>query len=110
MLTIKRTCSNKIITRALQSENKPLIALLALNAEDCEPCSDATQLTQGLKQRPQSAIVYNQHPDALNLVANLDLPAQQLFIEITQDTKGVLGLQALRRNKNQRETLELVYA
>ena len=37
------------------------------------------------------------------------LPASQVFIEIRQDTKGVLGLHALRRGDAGVDTLELIY-
>jgi len=39
----------------------------------------------------------------------LNLPESQVFIEIRQDTKGVLGLHAVRRSKPDNETLELIY-
>jgi len=109
MLTIKRTCSNKIITRALDSEDKPLIALLMPNAEDCEVCIDRDQLKAGLEANPQAIIVYNQQADAIALVKNLEVPPQQVFIEIRQDTKGVLGLQAYHKRDHAPEALELFH-
>ncbi len=109
MLTIKRTCTNKIITRALAVEGKPLVAILRPGAEDCEPCFDRQQLQNLLDENPQAMIVYNQHEDAINLVKHLVTPPAQVFIEIKQDTKGVLGLQATLDNHGQQETLELIY-
>lgn len=108
MLTIKRTCTNKIITRALQYENRPLIATLNLNADDCEICEDTKQLKQRLLHSPELAIVYNQNADAISLLESIETPLNQLFIEIRQDTKGVLGLHASYQNNNQSETLELL--
>ncbi len=109
MLTIKRTCTNKIITRALDSEDKPLIALLMPNAEDCEVYIDRDQLKAGLEANPQAIIVYNQQADAVALVENLEVPPQQIFIEIRQDTKGVLGLQAYHKRDHTPEALELFH-
>ena len=109
MLTIKRTCTNKIITRALALEGKPLVAILRPGAEDCEPCFDTQKLQILLDKYSQAMIVYNQHEDAIKLVQHLEAPPAQVFIEIKQDTKGVLGLRAFRDNRGQQETLELIY-
>ena len=109
MLTIKRTCTNKIITRALGLEGKPLVAILYPGAEDCEPCADAQQLQKLLSESSEAIIVYNQHRYSISLIENLATPPTQVFIEIRQDTKGVLGLHAIRNNQGLQETLELVY-
>jgi hypothetical protein len=109
MLTIKRTCTNKIITRALQQEGRPLIAVLPVDAEDCKPCENENQLNELLGLFPASMVVYNQHPDAIKLVQQLQLPDAQVFVEISQDTRGVLGLHAIRKHGNLQETLELIY-
>ena len=109
MLTISRSASYRIITRALQLEGEALVALLAPAAADCEPCATAEQLSDGLQAQPDSIIVYNQQDAARALIAQLDLPASQVFIEIRQDTRGVLGLHAQRRGAGGVETLELIY-
>lgn len=109
MVKIKRTCANKIITRALQIDSKPLLAILLPDAEDCIPCSDVLQLGRLLEKDPAAIIVYNQHPQSTQVIDNLQAPAGQIFVEIRQDTKGVLGLHALRKSNGQAETLELVY-
>jgi hypothetical protein len=109
MLTIKRSCSYRIITRAVQMNDQPLVALLMPAGDDCEPCLDQVQLQASLDANPQAIIVYNQHADALALVQNLNTPATQIYIEIRQDTKGVLGLHALRFEDQKPVTLELIY-
>jgi len=109
MLTIKRTCTNKIITRALRLDGKPLLAILRHGAEDCQPCSDLQQLQRLLDETPEAMIVYNQHEDSIKLIECMKTPAAQVFIEIRQDTKGVLGLHAIRKKGHQQETLELNY-
>jgi hypothetical protein len=109
MMTIRRSCSYRIITRAVHAEGQPLVGLLAPGADDCELCLDADQLQAAVKARADTVIVYNQHADALALVDTLNLPESQVFIEIRQDTKGVLGLHAVRRSKPDNETLELIY-
>ena len=108
-LAIKRTCTNKIITRALILEGQPLIAILHPGAEDCDPCEDEQQLLDQLNKNPGAMIVYNQHADAIQLIDQLKLPAEQIFVEIQQDTKGVLGLHAIRRSESGQQTLELIY-
>ena len=109
MLTISRSASYRIITRAVSLDGQPLLALLETDADDCEPCADWDQLQARLKDQPDSIVVYNQHAEAHGLIAALSFPAKQIFIEIRQDTKGVLGLHALRRNATGIDTLELIY-
>ena len=109
MMTIKRSCSYRIITRAVNADNRPLVALLTPGADDCNLCPDADQLQAAVDAQPDTVIVYNQHAEARELVNGLTLAEDQVFIEIRQDTKGVLGLHALRRGKSGSETLELIY-
>ena len=109
MIKIKRTCTHKIITRALALGSKPLLAILVPDAEDCIPCTGLQELGALLKKEPKAIIVYNQHPLAAQLIDALQAPADQVFVEIRQDTKGVLGLHALRKQNGRSETLELVY-
>ena len=109
MLTIQRSASYRIITRAVILDGQPLVALLTPGATDCEPCDDVAQLQARLDANADLIVVYNQHPDARALVDKLNLPASQIYIEIRQDTKGVLGLHALRRGAPAIETLELIY-
>ena len=109
MLTIKRSCSNRIITRALETEGRPLVALLMPGAEDCEVCIDRDQILARLDANPQAIIVYNQQADARALVENLEVSPAQVFIEVRQDTKGVLGLQAYHKKDHSPEALELFH-
>ena len=108
-MTIRRSCSYRIITRAVNAVGQPLVGLLTPGAEDYEPCLDADQLQTAVKARTDTVIVYNQHADAIALVNTLNLPKSQVFIEIRQDTKGVLGLHAVRGKEPDIETLELIY-
>ena len=108
-LTIQRSCSYRIITRAVNLEGQPLVALLMPGAADCEPCLDQHRLQASLDARPEAIIVYNQHAEALALVDGLTVPRSQVFIEIRQDTKGVLGLHAISNRNDSPETLELIY-
>ncbi len=109
MLTIKRTCSNKIITRALGCEGRPLVALLQPGAEDCEICLDPEQLQARLDDDPALVVVHNQQADAIALVESLRVQPAQVFFEIRQDTKGVLGLQAYHKKGHAPEALELFH-
>lgn len=87
----------------------PLVALLLPGADDCKTRLDQDQRQTSLDANPEANIVYNQHADALALVAKLQLASGQRYIEIRQDTKGVLGLYAIRDRVHEPETLELVY-
>ena len=109
MLTIKRTCTNKIITRALELDGQSLVAILRPGAEDCEPCYDPLQLQSLLDDNPGVIVVYNQHGESIRLVELLQVASSQIFIEIRQETRGVLGLHAIRKIDDRHETLELVY-
>ena len=108
-LTIRRAASYRIITRALEHDDRPLVGLLAPDAEDCELCLDPDQLRAKLDTNPAAIIVYNQQADAMSLVDELTVDPDQVYIEIEQDTKGVLGLYAHRRKAGERQTVELVY-
>ncbi len=108
-LTISRAASYRIITRALEHDNRPLVGLLAVDADDCELCLDPDQLRTKLDANPDTIIVYNQQADAMSLVDSLDVSPDRVYIEIEQDTKGVLGLYAHRRVAGERQTVELVY-
>ena len=109
MLRIRRTCSNRIITRALEREDEPLVGLLTPGAEDCEEYDDFDQLQADLDDNPGACIVYNQHPDAVAMVGELMVPPDQVFIVIRQDTRGVLGLQAFHKQDHAPEPLELLH-
>lgn len=108
-LIIKRGCSIKILSRALLHEGTPLVALLMPAADDCEPCIDKDQLQARLDANSQAIIVYNQQADAISLVQSLRVTAAQIYIEIRQDTRGVLGLHASRNEDDMAQTIELVY-
>jgi hypothetical protein len=73
-LTIQRGCSYRIITRAVNLEEQPLVALLMPGGSDCGPCLDQNQLQASLDAHPEAIIVYNQHADALALVVRLTVP------------------------------------
>ncbi len=107
--TIRRAASYRIITRAVDHEDRPLVGLLAADADDCVICLDPDQLQAKLDVSPGAIIVYNQHADAMSLVDAVEVNPDQVYIEIEQDTKGVLGLYAHRRVAGKRQTLELVY-
>ena len=108
-LAIRREASYRIITRALERAGQPLVGLLEADAEDCRTGLDPDQLRATLEAEPQAIIVYNQQADAMLLVDSLPATPKWIYIEIEQDTKGVLGLYAHRRVAGGRETLELVY-
>lgn len=108
-LAIQRSCSYRIITRAVKLEGLPLVELLMPGGPDCETCLDQNQLQASLEAHPEAIIVYNQHAEALALVDRLTVPGSQVFIEIRQDTKGVLGLHAISKRDDSPKTLELIY-
>lgn len=109
MLTIKRTCSNKIITRVLTVGNAPFIAILLPGADDCVVADENHPIPMLLKQNPGSFVIYNQHPLAQAELDKLDLDDEQIVIEVRQETRGVLGLQARYHRDNPGQFIELVY-
>ena len=109
MLTINRCCSNRIITRALALEGSPYTALLPQSGEDCISADNTSELQNLLNANPGGMIVYNQHPDALARIEQLQTSDHQIVLEIRQETRGVLGLQARYMRANAGEALELVY-
>ena len=57
MVTINRSCSYRIITRAVNVDGQPLVALLAPGADDCKPCLDADQLQSAIDNKPDTILV-----------------------------------------------------
>ena len=109
MLTIKRTCTNKIITQAIAYGDQPLTAILPKDADDCIYSNDSEELQALLDQNTDAFVVYNQHPHARSQIAKLETDDGQIIIEIRQETRGVLGLEARYKNSLPGETLELLY-
>ena len=109
MLTIKRTCANKIITRVLTVGDQPFTAILSCDADDCVVADDSQSMQELLPQNPDAIVVYNQHPQAKADLDALDLDEQQIVIEVRQETRGVLGLQARYYKSNPEQFIELVY-
>ncbi len=89
MLTIKRTCTNRVITQAIGYVDWPLTAILPRDAD--------------------AFIVYKQHPEARSRVEKLETNDQQIMIEICQETRRVLGLKAQYKKTRPDEVLELHY-
>ncbi len=96
MLKIDRSCSQRIITSALQHHSSPLIGLLDADGKQFTPYPDLESLQQALSRKPDSMIVYNQDAGARSTIHAMDLSDSQIVIEIREETRGVLGLQATR--------------
>ena len=109
MVSIKRTCANKIITRVLSVGDQPFTAVLPRDADDCMVESDSHSLQVLLNQNPGALVIYNQHPQALLALDKLDINDRQIVIEVRQETRGVLGLQASYYKSAPQQLLELVY-
>ena len=110
MLTIKRTCANKIITRVLSAGDRPFTAVLKPGADDCIFARDGKTLQAMLDQNAGAFIVYNQHPEAQDYLHSLVLDEHQIIIEVRQETRGVLGLQARYCGSAPDDFIELVYS
>lgn len=106
MLTIRHTCSNRIIARAFEAEGKPLVALLLPGTEDREGCETARQLQARLDAEPGAIIVYNQQADGVRTVDRREASAARFFIEVRRDTRDVPGLQAYHKQDRGAEALE----
>ena len=109
MLTINRCCSNRIITHALALDGQPYTAVLPQQADDCITAENIDELQNLLNSNPGSMVVYNQHPESIERVNQLEATDQQIILEIRQETRGVLGLQARYINAKADAALELIY-
>lgn len=96
MLKIDRSCSQRIITTALQHQSDPLLGLLEADGHRFTLFPDRASLTEALARQPGLIVVHNQHPEALSSINLMNLSASQVVIEIREETRGVLGLQATR--------------
>lgn len=85
------------------------MAQLMPGGSDCETCLDQNQLQASLEAHPGAIIVYNQQAEALALVDRLAVPGSQVFFEVRQDTRGVLGLHAISNRDDSPKTLDLIY-
>ncbi len=96
MLKIERSCSQRIITAALKHPSSALLGLLDANGLEFTLFPDQQSLSDALAAKPGAIVVHNQNPGAKTSIAAMDLPDDQLVIEIREETKGVLGLLATR--------------
>jgi hypothetical protein len=94
MLNIYRKAAINLITWAINSDGKALVGLLSPQDEDCRVYTDSAELRELIKQNDGDMVVYNQHPKAVEFATSLFPEITRTLIEIRQDTKGVLGLQA----------------
>ncbi len=106
MLKIDRSCSQRIITTALQHPSSAMLGLLDADGKQFETFADSAALTDALKSRPGAIVVHNQDNQALSSIAALELSAAQIVIEIREETKGVLGLQATRHGDHSQIPME----
>ena len=106
MLTIARETSNRIISAALMRNNQAFTAVLPAAAADYIAVESTEALRTTLVQNPQALVIYNQNEAAQARIDSITFDHQQIFIEIRQETRGVLGLQARRGTA----LLELVYS
>ena len=105
MLKIDRSCSQRIITTALQHQSGPLLGLLDASWFKFETYPDDQSLA-AMESQPDAIVVHNQNSQARTSVTAMDLPASQIVIEIREETKGVLGLQATRRGDHSEIPME----
>lgn len=109
MLTIKRTCANKIITHVLTVGDSPFTAILPQAGDDCIVNNRQQSLQSMLDQNPGAFVIYNQHAQAKADVEALKADRQQVVIEVHQETRGVLGLEARYFGAADNDVIELVY-
>lgn len=106
MLKIDRSCSQRIITTAIKHSSEALLGLLDASGSRFQTYPDGEQLLAALASEPTAMIVHNQHNQARSAIASLDLPASQIVIEIREETRGVLGLQATRQGDHSEISME----
>ena len=96
MLKIERSCSQRIITAALKNPSSALLGLLDAEGVQFTIYPDQQSLNEALMSQPGAIVVHNQNHEAKTSIAEMNLSDSQLVIEIREETKGVLGLQATR--------------
>ncbi len=92
-MKIKRSTANTLMSKAIALDNRCLVALLDAD-ESITYCDNKQQLDELIETHPDGILVYNQNPDALDIVDQLVKKDGMTSIEIFQDTEGVFGLRA----------------
>ena len=67
MSTISRRASYRIITRAVQRVDEPLVGVLPAGADDYQACADSDELKAALQQRPGAMVFLGGTPPDVDL-------------------------------------------
>ena len=107
-MLIKRTTATRIMGKAISLDNSCLLAILEQD-EQLTFCDNPADFESMLRDHPTAISVYNQNPQALEIIDRLVNADGQQSIEVFQDTEGVFGLRAYRINGKMQSpvTLEL---
>ena len=107
-MNIHRHTATEIMSKAVEVQELCLLGVMDLD-ENLYFCDNQEDLLALIQQHPDSIWLYNQHPQAMDIIEQLEQPQGQGTIEIFQDTEGVFGLRAYRQQDRMQTpvTLEL---
>jgi hypothetical protein len=92
-MIIKRTTATQIMSKAIQLEGACLLAILHQD-ESITYCNSKGELDTLIESNPDATWVYNQNPDASEIIDQIIRSDGQTSLEVFQDTRGVFGLRA----------------
>ena len=110
MLSIRRDCAQKIITKALGKEAEPLLGIIQRDGSDYTFCNDQDSLKQLVESNSGAMVLHNQNQTAIDSVGIFERDDDQIIVEIRQDTKGVLGLEARRHEQGSLILIDMIYS
>ena len=96
------------MSRAVEMQDLCLLGVMDIS-ENLYYCDNLEDMLALIQQHPDSIWIYNQHPQAMDIIEQIEHPQGQATIEIFQDTEGVFGLRAYRQQDRMQTpvTLEL---
>ncbi len=90
-MKIKRTTANEIMHKAIELQGRCLLGVIDQD-ESLYYGDSLDDMINMIQTHTDSIWFYNQNPDALEIMDNVEYPDGQRSIEIFQDTEGVFGL------------------
>ena len=92
-MKISRTTATQIMTKAINSPDNLLLAVLFDN-QTTYYSGSTEEIDRYMSKHQQAVLIFNQHPDAIDYIEFMTRSEGQQMIEIFQDTEGVFGLRA----------------
>jgi len=87
-MKISRITSTRIMSKALQQQDRCLLGLLEPSGK-IVICESEQEMGEKMREQSAAIIFYNQHTDAIQFIESQPLDDGQVSIEIFQDIEGV---------------------